>query len=624
MSEGAGDDGADGGSRSPAQSAPERKRFWLPGQQEDQWALDERGVWRSLNTTSGSGSPRWRRKLRVAGPIAVGGAVCLAAVLVLTQTGVFGSSNTSANSGGFQPAATEPALAARQTADAFLAAWKAGQIRKAASYTDDPAAAAAALTFYRDGLHLQALHLAVHSANARGRVAFSVAAMVGLAATGVSDGAGRSAVSGPGGRAPGSAVTATWSYASALTAYPKHGAWWVRWNPALVAPNLTADEKVVSVPVAPGAAKVLDAAGGNLRDSSDPGLRNIAAALIKGAPVGHGTPGIAVALVGRGNAPVPGTTDVLSQPVATGVVKTTIDPRVEAAATSAVQAHSVSSMVVIQPSTGDILAVANNDGPYDFALTARVAPGSTYKIITSTTLFTTGLVSSPSQPVECPPQTDADGEVINNAGGESEPPGTPFLTDFAASCNNAFDRWYANLGPQTLAQTAHKYYGLNQPWNIGIGPGVPYYTMPPSASNAELALELFGQGKLEAAPLAMASVAATVDTGSFKQPIVVPGQPQLAATPLPARVHQYLWQLMRAVTEDGTAAGVFDGVGSAVYAKTGTADVRAQQQPNSWMVAFDPTLDVAIGCVVLNAGYGAAVAGPEVATALQLITQSGG
>jgi cell division protein FtsI/penicillin-binding protein 2 len=82
---------------------------------------------------------------------------------------------------------------------------------------------------------------------------------------------------------------------------------------------------------------------------------------------------------------------------------------------------------------------------------------------------------------------------------------------------------------------------------------------------------------------------------------------------------------MRAVTQGGgTAAGVFDGVGSAVYAKTGTADVGGQGQPNSWMVAFDPTLNVAIGCLVLNAGYGAQVAGPEVATALQLITQSRG
>jgi cell division protein FtsI/penicillin-binding protein 2 len=79
-----------------------------------------------------------------------------------------------------------------------------------------------------------------------------------------------------------------------------------------------------------------------------------------------------------------------------------------------------------------------------------------------------------------------------------------------------------------------------------------------------------------------------------------------------------MWQLMRAVTQGGgTAAGVFDGVGSAVYAKTGTADVSGQGQPNSWLVAFDPTENVAIGCLVLNAGYGAQVAGPEVASVLQ-------
>jgi cell division protein FtsI/penicillin-binding protein 2 len=312
---------------------------------------------------------------------------------------------------------------------------------------------------------------------------------------------------------------------------------------------------------------------------------------------------------------------VLSQPVVASVVKTTVDPRVEAAARSAVQAHPNSSMVVIRPSTGAILAVANNDGQNDFALTARVAPGSTNKIITSTALFTAGLVSSPAQPVGCPQQLVINGNTFKNDKGESEPATTPFLTDFAASCNNAFARWYSSLGAGTLAQTAQKYYGLNQQWDIGIGPGGPYYSIPSTAYNGELAQELFGQGQLEAAPLAMASVAATVDTGSFKQPIVVPGQPQLTATPLPATVHQYLWQMMRAVTQSGgTAAGVFHGVGSAVYAKTGTADVGRQQQPNSWIVAFDPTLDVAVGCVVLNAGYGASVAGPEVAAVLQRLS----
>ena len=567
----------------------------MPGQTS---AWEGPGWWRGEDqgpvTEHPHPHPQPRRKLAVAGAIGAVGVIGLAAALFLT--GVVGPRKAVVP--GFHPTATEPALAARQTAEAFLSAWRGGHVRKAASYTDHPAAAAAALTSYSEGLNLRALHLAVQSASARGTVAFSVAAVVGLPAP--------------------AAVTASWSYASHLTAYDKHGGWWVKWNPALIAPNLTATEKVVSLPIAPGAGEVVDAAGNNLQDSSDPGLDHIGAALKLHAPAGQGTPGIEVALAGPDNTPIASTADVLRHPVATGVVKTTIEPNVEAVAQSAVQAHPNSSMVVIQPSTGDILAVANNDGQNDFALTARVAPGSTNKIITSTALFTAGLVSSPSQAVGCPPQLVINGNTFKNDKGESEPTGTPFLTDFAASCNNAFARWYTSLGAGTLARTAQKYYGLNQPWNIGIGPGGPYYSIPSAAYNGELAQELFGQGRLEASPLAMASVAATVDTGSFRQPIVVPGQAQLGGTPLPASVHQDLWQMMRAVTQGGgTAAGVFDGVSSAVYGKTGTADVGGQGQPNSWMVAFDPTLNVAVGCLVLNAGYGASVAGPEVATVLR-------
>ena len=597
----------------PEQPSTQQAPFWIPRSGDERPAWDEPGWFRDQAGATrdqagltgdqpefaGRARPPSRKKLALVGGISAAGVVGLVAVLFLT--GVVGSNKAAVP--GFHPTATKPALAAKQTAEAFLTAWKKGQIRKAAGYTNHPTAAAAALTSYHNSLHLRTLYLAAHSAAADGTVGFSVDARVGLAGN--------------------TAVTAAWSYSSHLDAYSKNGGWWVRWDPALVAPNLTAGEKVVSVPIAPGAAEVVDAAGDNLQDSNDPGLDNIAAALRATAPAGQGTPGIEVELV-RGNTPVASTAEVLSHPIATGVVKTTIDPRVEAAAESAVQAHPDSSMVVLQPSTGDILAVANNDGANDFALTARVAPGSTNKIITSTALLTTGLVSSPSQPVECPAQLVINGNTFKNDQGESEPPSTPFVTDFAASCNNAFARWYGSIGAQTLAQTAQKYYGLNQQWNIGIGPGGPYYSIPASAYNGELAQELFGQGALEASPLAMASVGATVDTGSFKQPIVVPGQSQVPGTPLPAGVHQDLWQLMRAVTQSGgTAAGVFDGVSSAVYAKTGTADVSNQGQPNSWIVAFDPTLNVAVSCLVLNAGYGASFAGPEAANLLQLLAQSG-
>ena len=162
-----------------------------------------------------------------------------------------------------------------------------------------------------------------------------------------------------------------------------------------------------------------------------------------------------------------------------------------------------------------------------------------------------------------------------------------------------------------LASTAKEYFGLDQKWDLGIsGISASYFNAPADASGAELAQEAFGQGQLQASPLAMASVAATVDTGTFEQPILVPGTKQVKATPLPAATDADLKEMMREVVTSGTAAGL--GFGPTVYAKTGTADIQNQGKPNSWLVAFDPSQDLAVGCLVLDAGYGAQYAAPEV------------
>jgi cell division protein FtsI/penicillin-binding protein 2 len=270
--------------------------------------------------------------------------------------------------------------------------------------------------------------------------------------------------------------------------------------------------------------------------------------------------------------------------------------------------HKDSAMVAIQPSTGKILAIANNAGYNDFALTAQVAPGSSMKIITSTALINAGLVTADS-PVACPPAYKVQGITYHNDQGESEPASTPFSYDFAQSCNNAFTQWWPHMYGK-LASTAKDYYGLNQKWDIGIANlSASYFNAPPTASGSELAQEDFGEGQLTASPIAMASVAATVDAGVFKQPILVPGVKQVTASPLPANTDAQLKQMMRDVVTEGTAAAI--GFGPDVYAKTGTADIQGQEQPNSWLVAFDPAQDIAVGTLVVNAGYGAQFAGPE-------------
>jgi len=264
---------------------------------------------------------------------------------------------------------------------------------------------------------------------------------------------------------------------------------------------------------------------------------------------------------------------------------------------------------VLQPSTGYILAIANNAQSNDFALTAEVAPGSTMKIITSTALINSGVVSENS-PVECPATYTVTGVTYRNDQGESEPAGTPFSVDFAQSCNNAFAEQWPSLSGQ-LASTAQTYYGLNQPWNLGLPAEAPaaYFNAPADAKGSELAEEAFGEGQLTASPLGMASVAATVDAGQFRQPVLVPGTPTVSASPLSASTDGQLKDMMRDVVTEGTAQSV--GFGPDVYAKTGTADVQGQGDANSWMVAFAPDKDVAIASLVLDAGYGAQVAGPE-------------
>jgi hypothetical protein len=505
---------------------------------------------------------------------------------------------------GFHTTARSPSAGAEQVTTAFLRAWSSGAISAAAGLTDNPAAAQAALTAYGQDLYLRKLAGTVVSSTAGSSapgspgaieaVTFSLSATVAASA------------------APG-AESGTWSYHSALTAYqvPNGTGWLIEWDPSVIAPNLTDGQHLATILLPPQRTSVTDSAGNPLPASyDDPALAHIASLLAQHAPTGAGMPGLSAQIEDSAGEAVPGSQATVTPPKSNRVA-TTITPQAERAAQQAVAGADGSAIVVLQPSTGYIRAIANNAQFNDFALTARVAPGSTMKIITSTALINSGLASEGS-PVACPATYTVQGITYHNDHDESEPAGTPFSYDFAQSCNNAFSRWWNQLNGQ-LAATAKAYYGLDQPWSIGL-PGEPatYFYAPADASGSELAQEAFGEGQLTASPLAMASVAATVDSGQFRQPVLVPGTPSVSAAPLPASTDQQLKDMMRDVVTEGTAASI--GLGPDVYAKTGTADVQAQGEPNSWMVAFDPDEDVAVAALVINAGYGAQVAGLEVKT----------
>jgi hypothetical protein len=522
-----------------------------------------------------------------------------------------GSQATAALPTTASPAATSSPAAAEQVTTAFLRAWSSGDIRNAAGLTDDPSAAQAALVAYGQDLNLRKL---------TGTVTGSA-----VGAPGASPGTGPAAATSNetvtveltaqvASSSSATAATGTWSYHSTLVAYQRADGrgWIIQWQPDVVAPGLTPGQHLATVVVPPQGVSVTDSAGTPLSSYDDPGLSTIASLLSHKAPTGMGSPGLSVQIEDAAGQAMPGSQAVVTPPK-TGQLTTTISPQAERAARAAVGQSYGSAIVAIEPSTGRILAIANNSGFNDFALTARVAPGSTMKIITATALINSGLTSA-SSPVSCPAAYTVQGITYANDQGESEPAGTPFSYDFAQSCNNAFTQWWGDLSGK-LASTASTYYGLNQPWNIGItGESAAYFNAPATASGSELAQEAFGEGLLTASPLAMASVAATVDSGQFRQPVLIPGIQTVSAAPLPPGTDSQLQTMMRDVVTEGTAASI--GFGPDVYAKTGTADVRGQEQPNSWMVAFALDKNVAVAALVINAGYGAQVAGPEVKTFL--------
>ena len=535
-----------------------------------------------------------RRKLPYVLVAAVVVAAGIVAVLVVPRGG-------HTQTTGYLPTGSSDTQDAQQTARAFLRAWDSGNLQQAANYTNRPALAKAALTTFQKYLHLSKLTgaagsataISSSSANPRDKVTYAASASVA-----VPDGT--------------TTVSGTWRYHASLVTYrgKQTQYWYVAWAPDDLALNLTASTHLAAVAIPPRVTSVTDASGNDLNSYGDAGLNNIAAALETGAPPGDGAPGLDVEIQTRKGKPLASTKAVVVAPKNVSGLATTINGAAEDAARSAVERHKNSSMVVIQPSTGKILAVANNAGFNDFALTAAVAPGSSMKTVTSTALFNEGVLT-PNTDVECPKAFTIQGVTYHNDKGESEPASTPFITDFAQSCNNAFSTQWDHLTNGRLAETVKKYYGLDQKWDIGLGTiSASYFNAPASASGSELAQEAFGEGQLTASPLAMASIAATIDSGRFRQPYLAAGAPRVTATPLPATTDAWLKEMMRAVVTSGTAEPI--GFGPDVYAKTGTADINGQGQPNSWLIAFEPSADVAVACLVVNAGYGAQFAGPEV------------
>ncbi|MFS4094076.1 penicillin-binding transpeptidase domain-containing protein [Streptomyces sp. AF1A] len=497
------------------------------------------------------------------------------------------------------PSGPLSAAEVRTAATRFLTAWQHGRVAEAAAATDDPSAAGTLLTGYTKDAHLKNVTLTPGTA-AGAKVPFSVKATVSY-----------------------KNLSKPLAYGSSLTVVRRtsDGKPLVDWHASVVHPDLKDGDTLVTGESGTPPVKALDRDGGALTTAKYPSLGTVLDGLReKYGKTAGGKAGVELRVV-RGKASRAAklsdkTLVALSQGTP-GTVRTTLDPTLEAAAERQVAKQARSSVVVLRPSTGEILAVANNGHGFNTAFQGSLAPGSTMKIVTSTMLFEKNLVT-PDASHPCPKTYKLAGWTFHNDADSEIKHGT-FRQSFGASCNNAFIDFAPKLSDSDLTKEAQQVYGLGlNNWAIGVP---SFDGSVPVQSGAQMGASLIGQGGVRMNPLNMASVAATVESGTFHQPYLV--SPSVdhrtlakAARTMSSTTRSQLKDVMRFTADYGTAAKAMAGMSGDYGAKTGSAEVDGQKKPNGWFTAYRG--DLAAAGVVQAGGHGGDTAGPIVAALLKM------
>ncbi|MFJ4722645.1 penicillin-binding transpeptidase domain-containing protein [Streptomyces luteogriseus] len=484
-------------------------------------------------------------------------------------------------------------------ARAFLTAWQSGKVPQAAAVTDDPSAARPLLTGYTKDAHIKDVTL-TPGRPAGDKVPFSVKGTVSYKGT-----------------------DKPLAYDSALTVTRRtsDGKPLVDWHSAVVHPDLKDGDELVTGEAGTPPVKALDRDGGELTKATYASIGPILDGLREkyGKKAG-GKAGIELRVVRGKAAKAKDLSDktLLELSKGTpGTVKTTLDPALQAAAEKQVAKKARSSVVLLRVSTGEILAAANASPGFNTAFQGSLAPGSTMKVITSSLLLEKGLASADKKH-PCPKYFTYGHWKFQNDDKFQIKNGT-FKASFARSCNTAFISQAPKLKNDDLTKEAQQVFGLGlNNWAIGVP---TFDGAVPVQSAAQMGASLIGQGGVRMNPLNMASVSATVKSGTFHQPYLV--SPDVdgrtlakASRTMPASTLSQLRELMSYTAAYGTAAEAMSGVGGDVGAKTGSAEVDGQKKPNGWFTAYRG--DLAAAGVVQQGGHGGSTAGPIVAALLKM------
>ena len=280
-------------------------------------------------------------------------------------------------------------------------------------------------------------------------------------------------------------------------------------------------------------------------------------------------------------------------------VTISLDRSVQNAAQNAVNTTGKKAMiVVIKPSTGEILAVAQNaaaDSEGPLATTGLYPPGSTFKIITAGAAIERDM-ATPNTLLGCPGVMDIGHRTVPNYGGFDL--GTvPMSRAFASSCNTTFAELASRMPPRGLTMAAAQ-YGIGPDYQIE-GINTVSGSVPPTVNLAERTEDGFGQGKVLVSPFGMAMAAATVAAGKTPVPQLIEGRPATITgdrTPITPKMLDGLRPMMQLVVTNGTAKDL-NGMGD-VRGKTGEAEFEGGS--HSWFAGYRG--DMAFSSLIVGGG----------------------
>jgi cell division protein FtsI/penicillin-binding protein 2 len=274
-------------------------------------------------------------------------------------------------------------------------------------------------------------------------------------------------------------------------------------------------------------------------------------------------------------------------------VRTTIDSHDQAAAAAALAAqHNSGEIVAVDSSTGDVRVLAAHEAgsvplPPDGPLAAKLQPGMAFSIVSAAALLGIGDVSA-SQPLPCQNVADVGGQTFTYQPGPTA--STTFAADFADGCGTAFATMSEKLTARQLS-AVERSFGIGTQWNLRV----PAFSGSAAAvtGQAGVAAQATGTGGVLMSPLGMAMVAAEVDAGTGRTPVLVATDPPSTwQAPLTTSKLGELRQLMRQAVQSGSARAA-NVRGEPVYGQSGVVQTGAHAYL-SWFVGYRGSMAVAV------------------------------